>query len=117
MRSFGIETALDITRQKLMGIPGLSKPESDELVAWRKQLEQKFKMDPSKETDDSDIQELVHTFQPRIRPVERDLQAGRENLHQIQQTIINNRIRFQPAVEKSVKSLAQAQADIRVFSW
>jgi len=117
MRSFGIETALDITRQKLMGIPGLSKPESDELIAWRKRLEQKFKMDPSKETDDSDIQELVHTFQPRIRSVERDLQAGRENLHQIQQTIINNRIRFQPAVEKSAKSLAQAQVDIRVFSW
>ncbi|MFA5221129.1 MAG: hypothetical protein WC391_02440 [Methanoregula sp.] len=117
LRSFGIETALDISRQKLTGIPGLGKPEGDELIAWRKRLEQKFKMDPSKGTDSDDIQALVHTFQPRIRPVERDLQAGRENLHQIQQTIINNRIRFQPAVEKSAKSLAQAQADLRIFFW
>jgi len=59
----------------------------------------------------SDVQNLIHTFQPRIRPVEREFLMGVENLHAIQQKILRNRAKFQPVIEKSARDLAQAEAN------
>ncbi|MDD1702980.1 MAG: hypothetical protein LUQ31_08390 [Methanoregula sp.] len=117
LRSFGIETAADISRPKLMSIPGFDDPIIDSLVTWRTQMENLFVFDPSKGTSPSDIQGLIHTFQPKIKPVERDLLIGVEKLQSIQQKVFKNRAKFQPLVEKSAKDLAQAHANLSVFSF
>lgn len=117
LRSFGIETAADITPENLAGIPGFSKDPAIELFTWRQQIEKKFIFDPSKGTEKSDVQALLHKFQPKMGPVEQELRVGLETLYQTQQKILRNRAKFQPMVEKSAQELAQARANVRVFEF
>jgi hypothetical protein len=63
--------------------------------------------------DKSDTLALIHTFQPRLKPVERELQSGIDNLVRIHREIIHNRAKFQPLVEKSAKELSQAEANVK----
>ncbi|MFA4877803.1 MAG: hypothetical protein WC586_10340 [Methanoregula sp.] len=117
LRSFGIETAADITRASLMRITQLEEIHKEELLTWRHQMENKFRFDPSGEIAKTDIQPLIHTFQPRLKPLERELRLGPEALYRLQQTVLKNRARYQPITEKSAKDLAQAHADYDIFSF
>ena len=115
LRSFGIETAADIAPHKIMSIPGFDSALTSELMNWRKQQESRFVFDEQKGVSASDVQGLIHTFQPKIRPVERELLIGIEKLHAIQQKVFKNRVKFQPVIEKSARDLAQAHANLSVF--
>ncbi|MFZ1127354.1 helix-hairpin-helix domain-containing protein [Methanoregula sp.] len=116
LRSFGIETAADIAPHKIMSIPGFDSTLANELMNWRNLQEKKFVYDDENRVSASDIQSLIHTFQPKIRPVEREILSGIEKLHAIQQKIFRNRARFQPVAEKSARDLAQAHANLSVFT-
>ena len=115
LRSFGIETAADITRASLMRITELEEIHKDELLTWRQQMENKFRFDPAHGMDKSDIQPLIHKFQPKLKPLERELHLGPEALYRIQQAILKNRARFLPMTEKSARELSQAHADYELF--
>jgi len=112
LRSFGIETVADIDLHRIMSIPGFDATLANELVNWRKQQESRFVFDEEKRTSASDIQGLIHTFQPKIRPAEREILTGIERLYAIQQKILKNRAKFQPVIEKSARDLAQARANL-----
>jgi DNA-binding helix-hairpin-helix protein with protein kinase domain len=116
LRSFGIETAAEIAPHKIMSIPGFDAALANELMNWRKQQESRFVFDEQKGVSASDVQGLIHTFQPKIRPVERELLIGIEKLHATQQKIFKNRVKFQPVIEKSARDLAKAHADLSVFT-
>ena len=116
LKSVGIENAADITRNKLLGIPQLDNTLTNELIAWRDNMERNFLFDPTQGIDRSDLQILIHKYQPMIKPVERDLLQGILKLHRIQEEILKKRITLKPAVEKRARELAQAEADFEVFS-
>ncbi len=116
LKSLGIRTAADITRNQLLGIPQLDNTLTNELIAWRDKMERNFLFDPTKGIDRSDLQILIHKYQPMIKPVERDLLKGTLKLHRIQENILKKRITLRPAVEKRARELAQAKADFEVFS-
>jgi DNA-binding helix-hairpin-helix protein with protein kinase domain len=100
-----------------MRITELDEIHKEELLTWRHQMENKFRYDPSHAVDKSDIQPLIHKFQPKLKPLERELHLGPDALHKIQQTILSNRARFQPVTEKSAKDLSQAHADYDLFTF
>jgi DNA-binding helix-hairpin-helix protein with protein kinase domain len=79
-------------------------------------MEDRFRFDPSKGMDPADRQNLIHRFQPKMRPVERELRIGIESLNQVRQKILQNRSRYRPMVERSARELAQAAADLEVFT-
>jgi DNA-binding helix-hairpin-helix protein with protein kinase domain len=116
LRSFGIETAADIDPHTIAGIPGFDAALTNDLVNWRRQQEGRFVFDEEKRVSASDIQGLIHTFQPKIRPVEREILAGIERLYTIQQKILKTRAKFQPVIEKSARDLAQAHANLSVVT-
>jgi DNA-binding helix-hairpin-helix protein with protein kinase domain len=111
----GIRTAADITRNKLLGIPQLDNTLTNELLAWREKTERTFLFDPTQGIDRSDVQVLIHKFQPMVKPVERDLVQGILKLHRTQGDIVKKRITLRPAVEKRARELAQAEVDFEVF--
>ena len=116
LKSLGIGTAADISRNALLGIPQLDNTLTNELLAWREKMERNFIFDPTKGIDRSDLQVLIHKYQPMIKPVERDLLQGTLKLHRIQEDILKKRITLRPAIEKRARDLAQAEADFEVFS-
>ncbi|HNX17267.1 MAG TPA: hypothetical protein PKM50_02945 [Methanoregula sp.] len=117
LRSFGIETAADITQNKIMSIPGFDKTLAQELMKWKKQQASRFVYDEKMGVSTVDVQVLVHTFQPKIRPIERELLLGIEKLHDIQQKVLKNRIKYQLFIEKNARDLAQAHANLSVFTF
>ena len=116
LKSVGIETAADIKRNQLLGIPQLDNTLTNELLGWRDKMERNFLFDPTQGIDRSDLQILIHKYQPMIKPVERDILQGILKLHRIQEDILKKRITLKPAVEKRARELAQAEADFEVFS-
>ena len=115
IRSFGIETASDLTIPRLDAVTELDDALRGELILWRQQMEQSFVFDPAQGVDKAGIQAVHHKYQPPLTAREHELRQGLENLCQIQQRIMNNRAKFRAHVEKSAKELAQAQADLDVF--
>jgi DNA-binding helix-hairpin-helix protein with protein kinase domain len=116
LKSVGIGTAADITRNALLGIPQLDNTLTNEILAWREKMERNFLFDPTKGIERSDLQILIHKYQPMIKPVERELLLGTLKLHRIQEDILKKRITLRPAIEKRARELAQAEADFEVFS-
>jgi DNA-binding helix-hairpin-helix protein with protein kinase domain len=115
LRSFGIETASDITVQKLTRIKELNDAARGTLLLWRGQREKAFVFNPSYGNDQAETGALLHRYQPRLNAIEQDMRQGLEKLCQVQQRILNNRARFRPFVERSAKDMAQAHADYSVF--
>jgi DNA-binding helix-hairpin-helix protein with protein kinase domain len=115
LRSYGIRTAADITRSNLAGRCQLDRVQVEELLSWRKNLEKLFLFDPSKGPDKSDTLALIHRYQPRLKPVERELQSGINKLVRTHQEILYNRTKYQPLVEKSAKELSQAEVNVKAM--
>jgi DNA-binding helix-hairpin-helix protein with protein kinase domain len=115
LRSFGVETAADISYGKILSIPGFGEALTSELLAWRQDLERTFRFDPAKGVDKNDRHLLKQKFIPRMRPIERGLESGIEKLNQIQQKIFKTRGDLLPLLELSAKELAQAHANLKPF--
>ena len=116
LKSLGIRSASDISRNRLTGVPQLDNTLTNELLAWREKMERNFLFDSTQGIERTDLQALIHKYQPMIKPVERDLVQGILKLRRIQEEIIKKRTTLRPAVEKRAKELAQAEADFEVFS-
>ncbi|MFA4860673.1 helix-hairpin-helix domain-containing protein [Methanoregula sp.] len=117
LRSFGVETAADISFGKIRGIPGFGDALTVELLGWRQRMERNFTFNPLKGVEKTDIQLLKLKYQPRMRPLERELQTGIETLNQTQQKIFKTRGDLQSTVETSAKELALAYANLKPFKF
>ena len=116
LRSAGIRSAADVSQKALRAVPQLDNTLTNDLLAWREKSERNFLFDSSKGIDRSDMQALIHKFQPLIKPIERDLLQGIPKLQRVQQDILKKRVTLRPAVEKRAGELAQAEADFQVFA-
>ncbi|MCK9580287.1 MAG: hypothetical protein M0Q92_07530 [Methanoregula sp.] len=115
LKAAGIRTAADIAPAALRSIPQLDNTMANELLAWRDKTARNFLFDPSKGIERDDMQALIHKYQPRMKPVERELKIGTLKLRRIQEDVVKKRITLRPAIEKRARELAQAQADYEVF--
>jgi len=116
LRSFGIETAADVSFARIAGIQGFDTTTAANLAKWRQQQESRFVFDGEKRVSAGDVQGLIHAYQPKIRPVERDILTGVEKLHATREQIMRSRAKIQPIMEKSARDLSQAHANLAVFS-
>jgi len=115
LASFGIETAADIKRSKIQGIPRFGDALTRELEQWRKSLESKFVFDSAKGIDPVDIDALNQKFRQRKSQIESTLLAGPEVLNQIKADIISKRQLLLLEVKTAAQSLSQARSDMSVF--
>lgn len=61
LRSFGIETAFDVSHHRVINIPGFGPVRTDSVVAWRKSVENRFVFDPNKALNPSDVTSIKNT--------------------------------------------------------
>lgn len=115
LASFGIETAADIDRNKIIGISGFGVSLTNELIQWRKGIEGRFRFDPSRGVDPADISALNQKFRQERRRIEGDLLAIPESLDMVRAQILVRREALRSQVEAVAKALAQARADLSVF--
>lgn len=115
LASFGIETAADIEKSKIMMISGFGEQLAGELVKWRDGLKKHFVFDPSKGIDPKDNIALNQRFALKMKQLESALLAGPEQLTQIREQILKRRDELLPEIQEANQLVIQAVDDLRVF--
>jgi DNA-binding helix-hairpin-helix protein with protein kinase domain len=111
LASFGIETAADITYQKVIKINGFGESLTSELIAWRKKLEGRFVFNPSKGIDQADIDALNQKYNNLRRQIEGSLLAGYETLKKANSDALVRRQVLRKEIETAAQAYVQATAD------
>ena len=111
LSAYGIDNAADVTRSALDAVPGFGLFLIMQLITWRQSLAVKFKFNPGRGVDPSDIQRIDRDIARRRAEIEALLSKGPPELHNLRLRIIAARGRLQDQLEKALMDVAQAQAD------
>ena len=119
LESYGIETAADVSAAALRAIPGfgerLGAPRAAALLAWRQNLEQRFRYDPRQNTEPGAIAQLAQRYAQEQRALEQALLKGADELGRLRAQILQQRARLSIELRRQVMEEQQARADLRVF--
>ncbi|MCG5077497.1 helix-hairpin-helix domain-containing protein [Paraburkholderia tagetis] len=114
LSSFGVESAADISWNRVKAISGFGEQLTRELVGWRKRLEGQFVFDPAKGVDPADIVALQQRYVQLRSQLEAQLTAGPEALRQISVKIERQRTMVREMVLNADQQVAQAELDLKV---
>lgn len=115
LRSFGIETAADVTWKGVIAVKGFGEALTQAVVDWRKTCERRFVFNPNQSITDTERDLVCSQIARRRQELEAILNAGATNLHQIQQYTIDQAHAMEQQLLEASRALAQAQADINAL--
>lgn len=115
LRSFGIETAADVTKSQVMQVRGFGESLARAVVDWRRSCERQFQFNPAAAVSTSDRDAVRSRFAAKRISLERVLAAGPGELQQFRQRAANQLATLTPQLQEAAKKLAQAQADLGIL--
>ncbi len=116
LQSFGIETAADVSEQKLLAIPGFDVRLRSSMLTWRRSLETQFRFDPAGSVDAQDRQALEQeVLADRLR-IGLAIRRGFAELQQIEKQIQFARTTLRTSGEDAYRALLQAEVDLRAVT-
>ena len=110
LASYGIETAADIKKAKVMQIPGFGEALTSELVEWRKNHERNFRFNPNEPVDRHEIDVMDRELESQWQNLLSALRQGSDSLRRLSQEIGASRTRLMPLLEKTWTGLKIAEA-------
>ena len=110
LASYGIETAADVDRVKIMQIPSFGEALSAELVGWRRLHERNFRFNPNEPVDRRDIDTMDRELAAGRQKLLSSLQQGPTVLRHLSQEINPARQRLMPTLEKAWTALKIVEA-------
>jgi DNA-binding helix-hairpin-helix protein with protein kinase domain len=114
LESYGIETAADVDKQRILAVPGFGPAMAEKLIEWRRETERGFRFDPSKGVDPQKVVAIDRDIAIQKRKIEQDLIAGSTELVQIKRQTEQQGTRLRLEVESTLAALMQARANQRV---
>lgn len=112
LESYGIETAGDITYDRVMAVPGIGPVKTSELLGWRAFTESQFRFDVKKGAPDSIVQALNLKYLQKRVELQMLLEAGPNDLRQICRDAEEKINHLRRQVGKYELTVAQAQIDL-----
>ena len=103
--SYGIETAADIKKAKIMQIPGFGEALTSELVEWRNKHERNFRFNPNEPVDRHEIDVMDQGIESERQNLLTTLRQGPDSLRRLSQEIGAARVRLMPLLEKTWSGL------------
>lgn len=115
LESYGIATAFDVLEHQVRQIPGFGDVLTENLLSWRRMVEQDFHFDPTKEIPASVLLRVEGQYLPKQQRLIQSLVAGRKELvamaTSIRHEFDGKSARAQDALLKRI----QAEADLAVL--
>lgn len=111
LASYGIETAADVTKQRVLGIPGFGDAIANSLLAWRKSVEAKFVFNAAVPVDPKEIAKVKAQV---AKQKAAKVSEARRLIHQLDSVAANAKARrrtMQPGLQASYRALKQAEYD------
>ena len=116
LESFGVETAADVSRGRVLQVPGFGPALTDRLLKWRSKLEAQFRFDPTSAIDPRQVADLDRTIMSRRSQLESELATGRMAILQMRQAALTRRQALENAMQDAVRSYSQAAAGLKAVS-
>ncbi|MBE9013414.1 hypothetical protein IQ250_24790 [Pseudanabaenaceae cyanobacterium LEGE 13415] len=113
LQYWGIETAADVERSKVLAVHGFGPKRTGDLVAWRSSLEAKYRRLPQSSRKIATPQ-LDQRFAQQRQQLEKSLRGGAEELQAINKQIAQEKATFLEQCRQIAQRLAQAQADVSI---
>ena len=110
LASYGIETAADIKKAKIMQIPGFGEALTSDLVEWRKQHERNFRFNPNEPINHHEIDLMNRDLESQQQNLLSTLRQGSDSLRRISQEITAARSRLVPILDNTWTNLKIAEA-------
>lgn len=116
LQSYGIETAADIDRQKIRGVPGFGPAITLRLVEWRRSIERSFRFDPTKGIEPRRISALDAELATLKKKLEQELSSGPVELLKVRRQIEQQHAAVRMELEQAIRQLAQCRTDKRALA-
>lgn len=116
LRSFGIETAADVERNRVLQVRGFGERLTAALVDWRKSCERRFTFNPNQAVSDSERSQVRSRFAAKKASIESQLSNGASELHRFNKESAAKAAGLKTQAEWAAQKLAQAQADLAAMS-
>ena len=113
LASYGIDTAADINKARLLGLPGFGETIADQLFSWRANVEKRFIYQPNEnENDRVEQARIKSSVEAKLSPIRQKLSAGEVNLRNLRNKItLANNIE-DPILNQINLKRAQAKVDL-----
>jgi hypothetical protein len=111
LESYGIETAADVDKHRIVAVPGFGPAMAEKLIEWRRETERGFHFDSSKGIDPQKIVAVDRDIASQKRKIEQALIAGSNELAQMKRQTEQQSRRLLGEVEAALAGLAQARAN------
>jgi DNA-binding helix-hairpin-helix protein with protein kinase domain len=115
LRSFGIETAADVKRNRVMQVRGFGENLTRAVLDWKASCERKFTFNPAAAISPSDRDAVRAKFAAKRAALEGRLAAAPAELQQFRQRAPFQLASLIPQLEAAAKKLAKAQADLSIL--
>lgn len=112
LRSFGIETAADISRNRVMQVRGFGASLTRAMTDWKASCERRFVFNPANSISAADRDAIRAKFGARRIAIEGALTRGANELQSYQQRANNQMAVLRPQLEEAAMSLAQAEKNL-----
>jgi len=116
LASYGIETAADVSYDRVSSIPGFGPSLTQKLVDWRNTLEINFQKYRPSPKDLVLLNGVDQKYARRRNDLESALLGGKTQLENGRDTLIKRRKQVRKEAENLANKLAQARADMKVYS-
>jgi DNA-binding helix-hairpin-helix protein with protein kinase domain len=116
LRSFGIETAADVTRGSIMQVRGFGESLTRSILDWKASCERRFTFNPATAVSQSDRDAVRTKYAAKKASLERVLVGGALELQQLSQRAAVRLAAHRPKIDIAAQKLAQADADLRAAS-
>jgi DNA-binding helix-hairpin-helix protein with protein kinase domain len=115
LRSFGIETAADVNRSKVLQVRGFGEGLTRAVVDWKASCERRFVFNSASVVSEADKNAVRAKFDGRKVAIEAALGTGPNELQRLRQQATSNAAALVPKLEEIVQRLAQADKDLSIF--
>jgi DNA-binding helix-hairpin-helix protein with protein kinase domain len=111
--SYGVETAADVSAQRIKRISGFGPSMAGAIVAWRISIERKFVFDPSQPINPADITSIKTKYAKKKADLQAELRQWLTQLRTTSANIVQSREQLRTAALPVWQSLRQAELDER----
>ncbi|MFI6678711.1 helix-hairpin-helix domain-containing protein [Kribbella sp. NPDC050470] len=116
LRSFGIETAADVSGPTVMQIRGFGERLTQNMLAWRANCERRFKFNPADPALRADETQVQARYSVRRAEIQRTLMNGKTLLETATRQAEANTRALHPELAKAAAQFAQAQSDLSLVN-
>lgn len=114
LRSFGIETAADVTKGRIRQVKGFGEGLTRAMLDWRASCEKGFKFNPATAVTDQDRQRVRAQVASRRMNIESSLSSGLQELTLLSKSGSRQLEILRAQADAAAQALAQAEADLSV---